>query len=313
MKNPGEEMKEALKGKVQPQDAEPRKDAVFALMEALTLKPEERKMKTAKELFANLSEELENLAHRSDNGLDGILKKAKLYINKVFGHVSPYLSELKEIRFYPEIYELEGDPNAYTTYWNNGIARLSNLLDTMYEDVELGDLGLVKTNISMSIETPSEPAKRSNKVFIVHGHDEGMKFAAARTVGKFGLKDIILHERANKGKTLIEKFEHNSDVGFAVVLLSPDDMAYVKGKDANTARPRPRQNVIFELGFFAGKLGRGNVFVLYKKAPDFEMLSDYAGVVYVEFDEAGHWQLKLAQELSAVGYNIPKEAFIPED
>jgi predicted nucleotide-binding protein len=94
------------------------------------------------------------------------------------------------------------------------------------------------------------------KVFIVHGHDEHMKEAAARVLSDFGLMPIILHEQANEGNTLMEKLEEHSEAGFAVVLLSGDDMAYPVAQHGKnpTARPRARQNVVLELGLFMGKL-----------------------------------------------------------
>lgn len=108
-------------------------------------------------------------------------------------------------------------------------------------------------------------AQASNKVFVVHGHAEDMKQAAARILSTLGLDPIILHEQANQGKTIIEKFEAHAEVGFAVVLLSGDDMAYPASVERKKAKPRPRarQNVILELGYFLGKLGRNKVFILY--------------------------------------------------
>src|SRR5690606_22859595 len=105
----------------------------------------------------------------------------------------------------------------------------------------------------------------SNKIFIVHGHDEEIKQAAARVLEKLGFDAIILHEQANKGRTVIEKFVDYSDVGFAVVLLTPDDIAYSKRVTPEDAKFRARQNVILELGYFLGKLGRERVFVLFRQ------------------------------------------------
>jgi predicted nucleotide-binding protein len=149
-------------------------------------------------------------------------------------------------------------------------------------------------------------ASLSNKVFVVHGHAEDMKQAAARTLTTLGLDAVILHERPNQGRTIIEKFEDSSDVGFAVVLLSPDDMAYpasVEHKKA-TPRPRARQNVVMELGFFLAKLGRDCVFTLYKQADDFELPSDIQGVLYTSYDTGGSWRFSLAQELKAANYDV---------
>ena len=99
------------------------------------------------------------------------------------------------------------------------------------------------------------------KVFIVHGHDETAQTKAARFVEKLGLKAIILHEQASAGRTIIEKIEHYSDVDFALVLYTPDDVGHVKGKPENLSL-RARQNVIFEHGYLIGKLSRKNVVAL---------------------------------------------------
>jgi len=117
-----------------------------------------------------------------------------------------------------------------------------------------------------STELPGQKQEtsQSNKVFVVHGHDEMMKQSIARAIEKLGLEAIILHEKPNQGKTIIEKFTEYSNVGFAVVLLSPDDSCLSGTKKSQNARYRARQNVIFELGFFIGKLGREKVLALYQ-------------------------------------------------
>jgi predicted nucleotide-binding protein len=138
----------------------------------------------------------------------------------------------------------------------------------------------------------------SRKVFLVHGHDGAMESQVARFLERLKLIPIILHEQANKGRTIIEKFEkHSSDVGFAVVLLSPDDTGSAKG---GTLSPRARQNVILELGYFIGKLGRERVCALH--AGDVELPSDLHGVVWVPY--SGDWKLKLIQELKAAGIEV---------
>lgn len=143
---------------------------------------------------------------------------------------------------------------------------------------------------------------KSNRVFVVHGHDTAVKQTVARFLEKLGLQTIILHEQPNKGATIIEKFEANSDVGFAVVLLTPDDAGGV-AKEPLKLNPRPRQNVVFELGYFVGKLGRGRVCALHTGGV--EIPSDFQGVVYIPYDdEDGGWRLKLAGELRAAGMEI---------
>ena len=133
------------------------------------------------------------------------------------------------------------------------------------------------------------------KVFVVHGHDNEAKESTARFLEKLKLEPIVLHEQANSGRTVIEKFEvYSEDVAFAVVLLTPDDLGK-SAKAGASARPRARQNVILELGYFLGRLGRTKVCALYKGGV--ELPSDYQGVLYIEIDEAGAWKTKLAQEL----------------
>ena len=140
----------------------------------------------------------------------------------------------------------------------------------------------------------------SRKVFIVHGHDEGPREAVARFVEKLGFQAIILHERANKGRTIIAKFrEEAADVGFAIVLMTADDIG--KANDDVDLKPRARQNVIFELGFFIGALRPDHVAALVKGS--IELPSDYDGVIYISI-ERDDWRTRLAKELQAAGYDI---------
>lgn len=138
---------------------------------------------------------------------------------------------------------------------------------------------------------------RKRKVFIVHGHNEALKQEVARMVEKQGLEAIILSEQVNRGKTIIEKFEEHSDVGAAICLFTGDD--YGKAKDATSENLRARQNVVFEAGYFMGKLGRENVVLIAN--PDIEIPSDLKGVVYTNEKS---WQIDVLKELKAIGYAI---------
>lgn len=139
-----------------------------------------------------------------------------------------------------------------------------------------------------------------NRVFILHGHDEAPREAVARFIGSIGLEPIILHEQANRGMTVPEKLNAAANVGFAVVLLTPDDVG--RAKTDSDDRPRARQNVILELGYFIGRLGRERVCALLKG--DVEIPSDYMGTVYTKFDESGGWRPELARELKSAGYEV---------
>lgn len=133
----------------------------------------------------------------------------------------------------------------------------------------------------------------SRKVFVVHGRDSASKTEVARFLERLELVPIILHERPNAGRTLITKFqEESADVAFAVVLMTPDDMG---GLREGPQSFRARQNVIFELGFFIGKLGPDRVCALVQG--DLEKPSDFDAVVYIPFGETSDWKTLLVREL----------------
>ena len=161
--------------------------------------------------------------------------------------------------------------------------------------------------ILAQLEIPDEPSENpprtfGNEVFIVHGHDEAAKHAVARFVEKFDIEPIILDEQVNKGQTIIDKFEEYADeAGFAIVLLTPDDVGTSKD-ETDDPKPRARQNVILELGYFLCGLGRERVCVLHKEGV--ELPSDIHGILYLPMDNPHEWQLKLAKEMQQVGLPI---------
>ena len=117
------------------------------------------------------------------------------------------------------------------------------------------------------------------------------------------MKTIMLNQEPGKGRTIIEKFEQSADVGFAVVVLTPDDLGADRASaTAGQFLPRARQNVILELGYFIAGLGRNRVCAI--KYGDVELPSDIIGVSYVDFDERGTWQSHVTRELAAAGYPV---------
>lgn len=145
--------------------------------------------------------------------------------------------------------------------------------------------------------------KITNEVFVVHGHDDATLHSVCRLITSLGLIPVVLREKPNRGATVIEKFEINANVGFAVVLMTADDVggsnAEAKERSLN---PRARQNVVMELGYFIGKLGRPRVAVLKTEAV--EKPSDILGVVYTPIDKYGAWRTELAKELKSAGYEV---------
>jgi predicted nucleotide-binding protein len=187
--------------------------------------------------------------------------------------------------------------NAGEAYWEN--ERFDNL-GTQITKME----GLIKV---LELELPLVRAEKAfssekKKVFIVHGHNDAILHESARFIETLGLEVIVLREQPNSGRTIIEKFEDYSDVGFAIVLLTDDDIGGEKGLSIDKMKSRARQNVIFELGYFIGVLERSNVCALYEKGV--ELPSDFSGILYTEIDNGGMWKFNLAKELKASGYAI---------
>ena len=174
----------------------------------------------------------------------------------------------------------------------------------------LSKLGLIPESKAPNIDTSKKTPKvsqRNGDVFIVHGHDEEAKLQVESFLRDLELNPIILHKKASEGKTIIEKFEKYANVSFAIVILSPDDIGASKDQQGNPQH-RARQNVISELGYFIGKLGRNNVCSLSKG--NLDLPTDILGVIYIPIDSHGGWKLKLAKELKAAGISINNDKLL---
>jgi predicted nucleotide-binding protein len=256
-------------------------------------------MNKSMEFIDEIIGQVQKIEYGNDSQLDLVVKRTEMMIRKLFGDNSHYIKLLKSISFSPIMFSLGGSDEVFVTSFNSGKKNLTNLLNVIKEDISL--------EITMNENFKRTGVKNSltnSNIFIVHGQNEEMKLAVARTIEKLGLIPIILHEQPNKGRTIIEKITENSNVLYAIVLLSPDDIAYLKSESSKNAKYRARQNVIFELGYFLGKLGREKVLALYQVVNNFEILSDYSGVLFVPYDENGKWQFELIKELKAIGVDV---------
>ena len=145
-------------------------------------------------------------------------------------------------------------------------------------------------------------ASSAAPIFIVHGRDTLRAESVAHTVSTAtGRKTIILRDQPNEGRVLIEKIErHAAPASYAIIVMTPDD--HGSRADETGTRPRARQNVIFEMGYFCGLIGRRNVCVLVR--PGVEKPSDMDGVVYITFDDDRAWKTELLRELRHAGFSI---------
>lgn len=140
--------------------------------------------------------------------------------------------------------------------------------------------------------------RSSRRIFIVHGHDISALDQTEVLLRRWGFEPVILRDQPNSGLTVIEKIEANSDVAYAIILLTPDDIC-------TAGNPRARQNVVFEWGYLMAKLGRKDVMVLRKA--DTELPSDLHGIVRIDFTgDVKDKAFDIQREFSARGLEIKK-------
>jgi predicted nucleotide-binding protein len=178
-------------------------------------------------------------------------------------------------------------------------------LDSIIERLELIPLGSALQQAPVSLEAPTK--ERSKKVFVVHGHDEVSKTNLEVFLHEIGLEPVVLHRQADEGMTIIEKFEKHSDVGYAFILLTPDEVAYLAPEEGKADKDRQKEfrarpNVIFEFGYFVGRLTRSRVCCLYRGGVT--LPSDVSGLIYKKYetniDEVGY---SIIKDLKAAGYS----------
>lgn len=151
--------------------------------------------------------------------------------------------------------------------------------------------------------TLKKPVKA--EVFVVYGHDDDARTQLEAMLRRWNIKPLILDQLPSEGQTIIEKLEkYTTTVDFCVVLATPDDEGYRKGKEDEKAY-RARQNVVLELGMMLSLLGRDKVAILLKDQVKMERPSDIQGLIYIPFkDDVKECALTLAKEMVAKGYNI---------
>ncbi len=167
------------------------------------------------------------------------------------------------------------------------------------------DKFLAKPKTAAAPTGPQSSAKR--RVLVISGTDDAMKQALTKALGKLLLVPVMLCEEPGHGRKIVERFTADYvDVGLAVVLLSPDDYVFSKTEESSKRRLKPRQDVIFELGYLLGKLGKEKVLVLFRESEknEFEVRLDFEGINSAPFDSLDSWKLALLRALADNGYNV---------
>ena len=238
-------------------------------------------------------------------------RNAESAIARTYGEDSVWLRDFRAIPFeldeptLPSV--VEEIVSAHPKHFDRGVALLESMREEIQQEMgrQMSEESQRKAEEALNQETPLALSRSAlalgGRVFVVHGRDDGTKEKVARLLGKLGLEPVILHEQVDSGRTVIEKIEKNSDVGFAVILLTADDVGKL-ARVSEVEKPRARQNVIFEFGYFIGRIGRNRVCALFDEGV--EPPSDIAGFVYVPLDPFGAWRMRLVMELQKVGYKV---------
>ena len=237
--------------------------------------------------------------HISDmsSGFSRWERNTRVAIGHIFGDASREAKEFSDTpycRYFEEQMWFSFDP-------------VNDLIESMIDGIE--EYGLPNVPLESSGKDPEvNTTIAAKQVFVVHGRDDGTRDMVARFIGGLGLEPVILQEQPNEGRTIIEKFEdHAQTAGFAVAICTPDDVGALAGEPARL-KPRMRQNVVFELGYFAGAIGRKRVCALVKG--DIEKPSDYDGVMYIPMIDSDSWKVPFVRELRAAGLPVSMDGLV---
>jgi len=236
----------------------------------------------ARDLVAKQIEELEQLVEAAqasgiEDGFERLIRWKARTVDLLRQHVHPtegdrFASKRKmSFRFDDPLGNLVDEACMYEGF-------LTALDDELRSHPE----SVLKAALPVTAESPTITASgppAGSVVFIVHGHDELNLLRLKELLReRWKLESVVLSGQAGRGRTLIEKFEEEAQrATFAFVLITPDDL--IQTPDGGYAQARP--NVLFELGWFYGRLSRGRVCILFQKGA--KLHSDLDGISRVEF------------------------------
>lgn len=253
-------------------------------------------MDSEKEI-ARLRKQIDDARNGNPENLSAWKQRTAAALRISLGEDHPSYKAFNGVNYTLSIWSNSTPQSAFEAARRRGVLSAIAILDgAIYELEERSG-----TSAKVEVRTDkTDDTKEPGEIFIVHGHDHG-RLAEVKNavVSLMGRPAVVLHEQANLGQTIIEKFEKNAArAGFAIVLLTADDQGKASG--GGTDRARARQNVVFEAGYFVGRLTRRNVVLLYEEGV--ELPSDLNGVVYERLDSERLWRYKLGQELRSAGF-----------
>ena len=211
------------------------------------------------------------------------------YMEKNYGINSTTTLNFKNRHYSLSVYTVGTPASSFINVYKNKMALTVKDLELLLEE-ENEENNFTNTKIE------NNKINSSKKIFVVHGRNNDKKYEVSEFLYEQGLTPIILHEQVNSGQTIIEKIEKNSDVACAIILLTPDDEGRLKGSNSSL-KTRARQNVIFEAGYFMGKLGRNKTIILSGVE---ETMSDIDGIVYIDINNYKSALLKELRELNLI-------------
>ncbi len=161
------------------------------------------------------------------------------------------------------------------------------------------------TEIKEILEGADSRCVKNRKVFVVYGHDQVARTQLEAMLRRWDLEPLILDQLESSGNTIIEKLEeYIPQAEFGIVLATPDDEGYPKGKESEK-KYRVRQNVVLEMGMLLSRLGRSKVAVLLKNSESMEKPSDVHGLIYIPFtNDVEETKVSLVKEMNKNGYYI---------
>lgn len=220
-------------------------------------------------------------------------ERTEVVLRNVLGDAHPTFKNFQGISYSPIAWSSSSPQSYFDKVRQRGVQQAIAVLEAAKLDVEIS---------GGAPEPAYETRAAGADVFIVHGRDEARKHEVARFISRLTSNEPkILHEQANSGQTILEKFEEQAaTAAYAVVIATADDLG--RAKDDSEERLRARQNVVFELGFFFGRLGRSRVAFLYEE--QVELPSDIDGLVYIGLDPAGAWKATLVREMERAGVGV---------